>query len=110
MNSISLAKKTEHRSLNFSLVLTCHLILLLWQNSSSFWSRRTPDLTHLDIFLWEHVKSLVDETPVETDQELISRLTAAFQVIQSDDESFKQARRNHLRRLNRPEQIRGQSF
>jgi len=74
------------------------------------WPPRSPDLTPLDFFLWGHVKSLVYETPVETEQDLIGRITAAFEIIQNEYQIFSQVRRNHARRLNRCIQVGGRHF
>lgn len=74
------------------------------------WPPRSPDLTPLDFFLWGHVKSLVYETPVETEQDLIGRITAAFENIQNEQQMFSQVRRNHVRRLNRCIQVGGRHF
>ena len=41
------------------------------------WPTRSPDLNPLHYFLWEYLKSLVFETPVETDMELVARIVAA---------------------------------
>ena len=44
------------------------------QNCSVY---RSSDLTCLDFFLWWHMKQLVYETVVETDEDLIARITVA---------------------------------
>ena len=44
---------------------------------------RSPDLRPLHYFLWEYVKSLVFETPVETDMELVARIVAACDIIKT---------------------------
>lgn len=41
------------------------------------WPPRSPDLTPLDFFLWGHMKSLVYETPVESEENLIARIAVA---------------------------------
>jgi hypothetical protein len=47
------------------------------------WPPQSPDLTPLDFFLWGH-KSLVYETPVETQKELIAKILAARLVVQQN--------------------------
>ncbi|GBN39691.1 hypothetical protein AVEN_129168-1 [Araneus ventricosus] len=37
----------------------------------------SPDLSCLDFLLWGHLKSLVYETPIESAEELVARLSAA---------------------------------
>ena len=41
------------------------------------WPPRSPDLTPLDFFLWEHIKSIVYETPVPDEETLLARILAA---------------------------------
>ncbi|EFN71217.1 hypothetical protein EAG_05969, partial [Camponotus floridanus] len=38
------------------------------------WPPRSPDLSLLDFFLWGHIKTLIYETPIETEQELVARI------------------------------------
>ena len=47
------------------------------------WPVRSSDLNLLRYFLWGYLKSLVFETPVETNLELVSRNVAACDVIQN---------------------------
>ena len=44
------------------------------------WPAHSPDLTPLDYFLWGHIKSLVYETPVDSEEELLARVMAAMHV------------------------------
>ena len=74
------------------------------------WPPRSPDLTSLDFYLWGHVKSLVYETPVESKQDLIGRITAAVEIIQNEDQIFCVVRRNHMPRLNRCIEVGGRHF
>lgn len=41
------------------------------------WPPRSPDLTPLDFFLWGHMKSLIYETPVESENDLLARIVVA---------------------------------
>lgn len=41
------------------------------------WPPRSPDLSPIDFFLWGYMKSLVYETPVESDTDLVARVVAA---------------------------------
>lgn len=47
------------------------------------WPPRSPDLTPLDFFLWGHMKSLVYETPVDSEEQLVARILAAAQDVQN---------------------------
>ena len=51
---------------------------------------RSSDLNPLHYFLWEYLKSLVFETPVETDMELVTRIVAAYDIIQNTSGIFCQ--------------------
>ncbi|GBM33855.1 hypothetical protein AVEN_175690-1 [Araneus ventricosus] len=41
------------------------------------WPPRSPDLSSLDYFLWGHLKSLVYATPVDSDEDLVARISVA---------------------------------
>ena len=45
------------------------------------WPARSPDLTPLDYFLWGHMKSLVYETPVDSEEDLLARVMAAADML-----------------------------
>ena len=49
-------------------------------SGSKIWPARSPDLTPLDYFLWGHMKSLVYETPVDSEEDLLARVMAAANV------------------------------
>ena len=64
------------------------------------WPARLRDLNPLRYFLWEYLKSLVFETPVETHIELISRIVAACDVIENTPGIFVRVRQNLVRRCH----------
>ena len=64
------------------------------------WSARSPDLNPLDYFLWGNLKSLVFETPVETNMELVGRIVAACNVIQDTPGIFVRVQQNLVRRYH----------
>ena len=64
------------------------------------WPPRSPDLTPLDFFLWGYMKSLVYETPVESEEDLLARIMAAAQEIQETPGIFERVYENMLRRCN----------
>ncbi len=41
------------------------------------WLPRSPDLSSLDYSLWGHLKNLAYETPLDLDEELVSRISEA---------------------------------
>ena len=46
------------------------------------------------LFLWEYLNSLVFETPVETDLELVTRIVAAYDIIRNTSWIFVRVRQN----------------
>ncbi|KAJ4449343.1 hypothetical protein ANN_00741 [Periplaneta americana] len=53
------------------------------------WSALSPDLTPLDFCVWGHLKSLVYETPIESEDELIAQVLAAADSLQHMPEVFE---------------------
>lgn len=74
------------------------------------WPARSPDLTPLDFFLWGYMKSLVYETPVNTQEELLGRVMAASLHIQQDPHIFQRVRDSMSRRINLCNQVGGRHF
>jgi len=48
------------------------------------WPPRSPDLTPLDFYLWGHMKTLVYETPVQSEMDLVARVAVAAGDIAED--------------------------
>ena len=61
------------------------------------WPARSPDLNPLHYFLWGYLMSLVFETPVETDIELVARIVAAYDTIQNTSGIIVRVRQNLVR-------------
>ncbi|KAJ4439478.1 hypothetical protein ANN_07602 [Periplaneta americana] len=59
---------------------------------------RSPDLTCLDFFLWGEMKQLVYETVVETEEDLVARITVAADVIADMPGIFERTRQSMVRR------------
>ena len=57
------------------------------------WPPRSPDLTPMDFFIWEEMKCLVYEIPIDTPEELVARVAEAAAIIR-ETQSF--ARRYQL--------------
>ena len=51
---------------------------------STPWPPRSPDITHLDFFLWGYVKDSVFSTPVPDITNLKTRITDAFVTVTED--------------------------
>ena len=60
----------------------------------------SPDLIPLDYFLRGYLKSLVFETPMKTDMELVARIAAACDVIQNTLGIFVMVCRNLARQCH----------
>ena len=58
------------------------------------WPARSPDLNRLHYFLWEYLKSLVFETPVETDMDLVAWIVSACDIIQNTQGIFVRVLQN----------------
>ncbi|GFX07502.1 uncharacterized protein TNCV_5092161 [Trichonephila clavipes] len=62
------------------------------------WPPRSPDLSCLDYFFWGQMKSLVYETPVNSAEELVARISAAAGEIRNTLEMLSNVRRSMKRR------------
>ena len=61
------------------------------------WPARSPNPESPSLFLWEYLNSLVFETPVETDTELVTRIVAAYDIIQNTSGIFVRVRKKLVR-------------
>ena len=62
------------------------------------------------LFLWEYLNSLVFETPVETGIELVTRIVAAYDIIQTTSGIFVRVRQNLVRRCHVCIEVGGRQF
>ena len=62
------------------------------------WPARSLDLTSLDFYLWGHMKSLIYETPVESEMDLVGRIVDAVGLIADNSRVFDHVRQSLLRR------------
>lgn len=74
------------------------------------WPPRSPDLTPLDFFLWGHMKALVYETPVVSQEDLVARVAAAAYDIQHRPGIFERVRENMTRRCHACIESGGRNF
>ena len=58
------------------------------------WSPTSPDLTCLDFFLWGHKKQLVYEIVMETEENLVSKITVAAGTITDMPGIFERTRQS----------------
>lgn len=57
-------------------------------------------MTPIDFCIWGHIKSLVYETPVNTDEELVARIILAFDDIRERPQLFRRIRQSITHRYN----------
>ena len=62
------------------------------------------------LILWEYLNSLVFETPVETDMELVTRILIAYDIIQNKSGIFVSVRQNLVRRCHVCIEVGGRQF
>ncbi|GFW05831.1 uncharacterized protein TNCV_603031 [Trichonephila clavipes] len=62
------------------------------------WPPRSPDFSCLDYFFWGQMKSLVYETPVNSAEELVARISATAGEIRNTPEMLSNVRRSMKRR------------
>lgn len=64
------------------------------------WSAWSLDLNPIDFFLWGHLKSLVYETPVDREDELLPRIQAACEQVRTIPRVFERFRHSMNRRCH----------
>lgn len=68
------------------------------RNGPIAWPARSPDMSPLDFYLWGHMKSMIYETPVESEMELVGRIVAAAGQIKDKHHEILPNVRDSLRR------------
>jgi hypothetical protein len=74
------------------------------------WPPRSPDLNHLDFYLWGHLKSLVYATPVNTQQELWQRVWVACDTVKTSPGVFERVRQSTVRSARACVEVEGSNF
>ncbi|GFW00351.1 uncharacterized protein TNCV_4355481 [Trichonephila clavipes] len=74
------------------------------------WPPRSPDFSCLDYFFWGQMKSLVYETPVNSAEELVARISAAAGEIRNTPEMLSNVRRSMKRRCKACSTCGGHQF
>ena len=62
------------------------------------------------LFLWEYLNSLLFETPVAMDMELVARIVAAYDIIQNPSGIFVRVQQNLVRRCHVCIEVGGRQF
>ncbi|GBL94128.1 hypothetical protein AVEN_185079-1 [Araneus ventricosus] len=72
----------------------------LWigRGGSVPWPSLSPDLSSLDYFLWGHLKSLVYATPVDSNEDLVARISIANARAREIPDIFESERQSLHRR------------
>ncbi|GBM27685.1 hypothetical protein AVEN_95348-1 [Araneus ventricosus] len=71
---------------------------------------RSPDLSRLDYFLWGHLKSLVYATPVDSDEDLVARISVAAASMREIPGIFESERQALHRRCQACITVGGRNF
>ena len=56
------------------------------------WPARSPDLTCLDFFLWGYMKSMVYETDIDSEEDLVARIVSTAAEIRETPGIFGKVR------------------
>jgi hypothetical protein len=80
------------------------------RNGPVSWPARSPDMTPLDLFFWGHMKSLIYETPVESEEDLVARIAVASADIAEMPGLFANIRHSLRRRYQTCINVRGRHF
>lgn len=74
------------------------------------WPARSPDITPMDFYLWSFMKKEVYATPVETREELWTRILQAADIVRGDAEVLLRVMRSFTHRINLCIENNGQQF
>lgn len=74
------------------------------------WPPRSPDLSSLDFFLWGYLKSIVYETPLDSDEDLVARLSEAAARVREIPGIFERVRQSFHRRCQACISVGGRNF
>ena len=58
---------------------------------------RSPDLNPLDFFFWEHMKSLIYQSPVDSAEDLVARIVVVAVKISATPGTFQRVRQTLIR-------------
>lgn len=74
------------------------------------WPPRSPDLSSIDYFLWGHLKAIIYETPVDSIEDLVARLSIAAASVREMPGIFGTVRQSLLRRYQACITVGGRNF
>ena len=74
------------------------------------WPARSPDLTCLDFFLWGNMKSMVFETNIDSEEDLVARIVSAAAEVRETPGIFGRVRQSMARRCTVCMDVKGRVF
>jgi len=74
------------------------------------WPPTSPDLTPMDFFLWSHNKALIYTSPVDSEEDYITRTVVAAATIRQQPGIFERPRQSLLRRCRLSIEVGGRTF
>ncbi|GBM90213.1 hypothetical protein AVEN_121850-1 [Araneus ventricosus] len=74
------------------------------------WPPRSSDFSSFDYFLWGHLKSLVYATPVDSDEDLVTRISVAVARVGEIPDIFESVRQSLHRRCQVCISVGGSNF
>ena len=80
------------------------------RNGPVAWPARSPDLNPLDFFLWGYMKTLVYDTPVESEMDLTARIAVAAGDIAEDQQMLSRVTQSFQRRCQVCTEVNGGHF
>ena len=80
------------------------------RSGPTVWPARSPDLTCLDFFLWGYMKSMVYETDVDSEEDLVARIVSAAGRIRETPGIFGRVREIKARRFTVCLDVNGREF
>ena len=87
-------KERDKHSFQSKRVLSLLLSLgLLWGGPTA-WPARSPDLTCLDFFMWGFMKSMVYETGIDSEEDLVACIVSAAAEIRETPGIFGRVRQS----------------
>ncbi|GBO34944.1 hypothetical protein AVEN_219592-1 [Araneus ventricosus] len=74
------------------------------------WPARSPDLSCLEFFCWGQMKTLVYDTPIDSVEDVVARLSVTAEEIQDLPEIFQNVRNSMRRRCEACMTASGRNF
>ena len=79
-------------------------------NGPTAWPARSPDLTCLDFFLWGYVKSMVYETDIDSEEDLVAHIVSTAAEVRETPGIFGRVRQSMASRCTVCLDVNGRVF